>query len=100
PEYHVEWPLSPYHKSDAPAHKGRKLGKKKGLLDCPACETLSIRLGGQPCPNCGWEPKRRGEFIATAEGELGLVQGGRAKANKYGPFERAELHAKLTWLPG
>jgi DNA repair protein RadD len=96
PEDRVEWSLSPDHKAVAPAHRARKLGNKKGLLDCPACETLSIRLGGQPCPNCGWEPKRRGEFIATAEGELGLVQGGRAKANKYGPLERVEWHAMLA----
>ena len=88
--------LSPDHKAVAPAHQARKLRDKKGLLDCPACETLSIRLGGQPCPNCGWEPKRAGEFIATAEGELGLVQGGRAKANEYGPEARQQWHAMLT----
>ena len=96
PEDHVEWSLSPDHKAVAPAHQARKLRDKKGLLDCPACETLSIRLGGQPCPNCGWEPKRAGEFIATAEGELGLVQGGRAKANEYGPEARQQWHAMLT----
>ena len=96
PEDHVEWSLSPDHKAVAPAHQARKLGDKKGLLDRPVCETLSIRFCGQPCPNCGWEPKRPGEFIATADGELGLVQGGRAKAIEYGPFERAEWHAMLT----
>jgi DNA repair protein RadD len=74
----------------------RKLRDKKGLLDCPACETLSIRLGGQPCPNCGWEPKRAGEFIATTEGELGLVQGGRAKAHEYSPEARQRWYAMLT----
>jgi superfamily II DNA or RNA helicase len=94
PEDPVEWSLSPDHKAVAPAHQARKLRDKKGLLDCPACETL--RLGGQPCPNCGWKPKRRGEFIATAEGELGLVQGGRAKANEYGPEARQQWHAMLT----
>ena len=96
PEDHVEWSLSPDHKAVAPAHQARKLRDKKGLLDCPACKTLSIRLGGQPCPNCGWEPKRPGEFIATAEGELGLVQGGRAKANEYGPEARQQWYAMLT----
>src|SRR5262245_17138020 len=96
PEDRVEWSLSPDHKAVAPAHQARKLRDKKGLLDCPACETLSVRLGGQPCPNCGWEPKRRGEFIATAEGELGLVQGGRAKANEYSPGARQQWHAMLT----
>ena len=96
PEDHVAWSLSPDHKAVAPAHQARKLRDEKGLLDCPACETLSIRLGGQPCPNCGWEPKRAGEFIATAEGELGLVRGGRAKANEYGPEARQQWHAMLT----
>src|SRR5262249_60469422 len=80
----------------APAHRASTLRQKGGFLVPPACETLSIRWGGHPCPNCGWEPNRPGEFIATAEGELGLVQGGRAKANAYGPFERAEWHAMLT----
>ena len=96
PEDHVAWSLSPDHRAVAPAHQARKLRDKKGLLDCPACETLSIRLGGQPCPNCGWEPKRAGEFIATAEGELGLVQGGRAKANEYGPEARQRWLGMLT----
>jgi DNA repair protein RadD len=96
PEDHVAWSLSANHKATAPAHEARKQHDKKGLLDCPACHTLSIRLGGQLCPNCGWQPKRAGEFVATADGELGLVRDGKAKANTYNPATRDEWHGMLT----
>jgi DNA repair protein RadD len=98
PEDHVDWSLSPDHKAVAPAHEARKQRDKKVLLDCPACDTLSIRLGGQPCPNCGWLPKRAGEFVATAAGELGLVTGGRARGTNYDPATRALWHAMFVHI--
>ena len=67
PEDHVEWCLSPDHKAVA-AHQARKLRDKKGATRLPRLRDNLYLFGGQPCPNCGWEPKRPGEFIATAGG--------------------------------
>jgi DNA repair protein RadD len=98
PEDQVHWSLSPDHKAAAPAHQARKRHDRKGLLDCPACHTISIRLGGEPCPNCGWEPQRRGEYVAHVEGELGPVQGGRASVSAYDPDERQRWHGMLAFI--
>ena len=88
-------PYRPITRLSRPRTKRASSATRKGYSTAPPAR-LSIRLGGQPCPNCGWEPKRAGEFIATAEGELGVVQGGRAKANEYGPEARQQWHAMLT----
>jgi hypothetical protein len=41
-------------------------------------------------------PRRPAEFIATAAGELGLVQRGKARAHHYGPDEKTRWHAMLA----
>jgi superfamily II DNA or RNA helicase len=79
PEDHVAWTLDPDKHATAPQHQKRLTeGRHKGLLECSQCSAL--RLGGQPCPACGFMPRRPAEFIATREGDLGLVQGGIAAA--------------------
>jgi DNA repair protein RadD len=95
PEDHVVWSLDPDHKATAPAHEARKQRDKNGLLDCPACHTVSIRMGGEACPNCGWEPQRRGEYVAHVEGDLGLVKAGKTGAVTH---DRAHWHAMFHYI--
>jgi superfamily II DNA or RNA helicase len=79
PEDYVAWSLDPDKHASTPEHQKRLSEKRHGgLLECSQCSAL--RLGGQPCPACGFMPRRPAEFMATAEGDLGLVQGGIAAA--------------------
>jgi superfamily II DNA or RNA helicase len=94
PEDYVVWTLEPDKHAVAPEHQKRiSEGKHKGLIECSQCSAL--RLGGKPCPACGFMPRRPAEFIATAAGELGLVERGKAKIH-YGPAEKVQWHAMLA----
>jgi DNA repair protein RadD len=76
PEDRVDWTLEPDRHAEAPAHQARLQDKARGLIDCTQCSAL--RLGGQACPACGFLPKRPAQYIAHIEGDLGLVNGGKA----------------------
>jgi DNA repair protein RadD len=97
PEDRVTWTLDPDEHATAPEHQKRlsEHRHKGGLIECSQCSAL--RLGGQPCPACGFLPKRPAEFVATADGELGLVQRGKAKVS-YDSFQKAEWHAMLAGI--
>jgi len=56
PEDRVEWTLSPDRQASAPEHTKRQSSYESKLIECTQCSTL--RLGGKPCPNCGFLPKR------------------------------------------
>jgi DNA repair protein RadD len=96
PGDHVEWQLDPDRRSVAPAHQARLEHKAPSLLECPQCQTL--RMGGKPCPNCGFMPKRRGEYVAIREGDLGLVESGKAKAPIYDQATRERWHSMLAMI--
>jgi DNA repair protein RadD len=93
PEDRVEWTLSPDRQASAPEHTKRQSSYESKLIECTQCSTL--RLGGKPCPNCGFLPKRPAEYTPHVEGNLGLVTNGKAKA---GVFDPAEWHAMLTHI--
>jgi DNA repair protein RadD len=52
-------------------------------------------MGGEACPNCGWEPQRRGEYVAHVEGDLGLVKAGKTGAVTH---DRAHWHAMFHYI--
>jgi DNA repair protein RadD len=93
PEDCVEWTLSPDRRATAPEHTKRQSSYESKLIECSQCSTL--RLGGKPCPNCGFLPKRPAEYTPHVEGNLGLVTNGKAKA---GVFDPAEWQAMLTFI--
>jgi len=96
PEDHVEWTLDPDRRAEAPAHVARLERHAPALLECSQCSGL--RLGGKPCPNCGFLPQRQPSNVLVADGELGLVQGGRAKSHTYDAEERARWHGMLVYI--
>jgi DNA repair protein RadD len=93
PEDRVEWTLDPDRRATAPEHQKRQSSHESKLIECTQCSTL--RLGGKPCPNCGFLPKRPAQYMAHVEGNLGLVTNGKAKA---GVFDPAQWHAMLTHI--
>jgi DNA repair protein RadD len=95
PEDRVLWTLDPDLRATAPEHTKRESRYESKLIECSQCSTL--RVGGKPCPKCGFMPKRPAEFIATAAGELGLVKGGRAVVH-YDQIEKDRWHDMLTYI--
>ena len=94
PEDYVEWTLDTDRRAVAPAHQARLERKVPGLLQCTQCSAL--RLGGKPCPSCGFLPRRPPRDVFIAHGELGLVSGGRATPSVYDPTTRKLWHAMLA----
>jgi DNA repair protein RadD len=93
PEDRVTWTLDPDRQATSPEHQKRLSSHESKLLECSQCG--HVRAGGKPCPDCGFLPQRPAEFVATAAGELGLVERGRASVS-YGPIEKAQWHGMLT----
>jgi DNA repair protein RadD len=93
PEDRIEWTLDPDRHATAPEHTKRQSSRESKLVECSQCSTL--RVGGLPCPNCGFLPKRPGEFVCTGDGELGLVVGGKTKAPVYDEAARVEFFQQL-----
>jgi len=96
PEDRVEWTLDPERRAESPAHIARLERRDGKLLECTQCSAL--RLAGQPCPHCGFLPKRPPRDVFAADGELGLVQGGRANGQTYDAEARARWHGMLSYI--
>ena len=91
PEDHVEWTLDVDRRAENPTHQNRRGDER--LRECPSCQAV---MTSPPCGNCGWMPApRRGRDVDIADGELGLVIGGRARAPVYDLAERRRWHAML-----
>ena len=95
PEDPVEWTLAIDRRAANPAHEKRKVGGEFRLRECPECNAL---MAIPPCGHCGWLPKPRARDVEVADGELGLVIGGRAQAPLYDPATRARWHGMLAFI--
>jgi superfamily II DNA or RNA helicase len=95
PEDRVEWTLDPERKATSPGHAERLASHQARLIECSQCSAL--RMGGQPCPACGFLPRRPAQYVAHVEGDLGLVERGRASVS-YGPEDRRRWHAMLLYI--
>jgi superfamily II DNA or RNA helicase len=96
PEDRVVWTLDGERKVEAPAHQARLEHRAAGLIECTQCSAL--RLGGKPCPACGFMPKRPAEYVRIQDGDLGLVTSGRAAPTYYDPETRAQWHGMLIYI--
>jgi DNA repair protein RadD len=80
PEDHIEWTLDVDRRAENPTQARRERGEEPKLRECPSCKTV---MAAPPCHACGWMPApRRGQDRAFADGELGLVIGGKAQAER------------------
>jgi superfamily II DNA or RNA helicase len=95
PEDHVEWTLDTDRQATNKTHERRQIGAEARLHKCPACDAL---MTAPPCLACGWMPKPRARDIEVIDGELGLVQSGRAQPHEHDPVERERWHSMLTQI--
>jgi DNA repair protein RadD len=96
PEDPVEWTLDPERRATSPTHTARLTTNISKLIECSQCGAL--RLGGQPCPHCGFLPRRPPRDVFVADGELGLVTNGRARPAPNDPETRAHWHAMFAHI--
>ena len=67
------------------------------ILACSQCS--AIRTAGKPCPECGFLPKRRGEYLQVIDGDLQRIErDGRQHPNAYTPEQKREFHRMLVYL--
>jgi DNA repair protein RadD len=90
----VEWTLDPEQRAESAKHVARtEFGSKSRILECTQCGGL--RTGGEPCPCCGFLPVAPPRPVPIIDGDLGLVEGGRARPSEYNLHE---WHAMLTHI--
>jgi DNA repair protein RadD len=97
-EDHVEWQLDPEKRAESPTHNARlRSGDSSRLLECSRCETM--RVAGEPCPNCGFLPQRPPQAIVFKDGDLGLVDRAQRTAQAWSdPDERLRWHGMLAHI--
>ena len=93
PEDRVEWTLDPEHRAIAPAHQKRQGNRESKLVECSQCSTL--RMGGQPCPCCGFLPRRPAEYVAHIDGDLGLVVNGHVRKGDMTQEQQLQFYLEL-----
>ena len=90
----VIWTLHEDERAEAPVQAGRS-----GLVACSQCS--AIRTAGKPCPNCGFMPKRPGEYMAVRDGELQhLDRNGKLHPNHYNDDQKHDFHRMLVYIAG
>jgi DNA repair protein RadD len=92
PEDHVEWTLDVDGRAATPAQARRKAGLEPRLHECPACKAIMVK---PPCGACGWMPQPKARNIDFEEGRLGLVVGGKSRAQQYTSEEKARWYQML-----
>jgi superfamily II DNA or RNA helicase len=92
PEDHVDWTLDTDRQAKNPAHEKRKDGIEPKLHECPSCSAIMVK---PPCGNCGWMPQPKARDIDFEDGELGLVVGGKSRAQQYTTEQKIIWHRML-----
>ena len=94
----VIWSLDPDTKAETPAHEARDLSPStRALLACTKCS--AVRTAGKPCPECGFMPRRPGEYLTIREGELAhLDRDGRQHNHHFDADERKRWHRMLAYI--
>ena len=94
-EDEVCWTLDPDTRAESPEHSARCTdGSQSRLLECSQCG--AIRIAGEPCSACGFLPTPPPLPFTIGVGDLGLVEGRKARAAEYDPAQRMEWLGMLT----
>jgi len=93
PEDSVVWTLDPDQLAVSPEHAKRSERSETALIECTQCSAM--RMGGKPCPACGFMPKRPARDVVFADGNLSLVSG---EAREPSIEERIAFHAELRQI--
>jgi DNA repair protein RadD len=93
----IAWTLDVAKRADNTEHAASERRGVSRLIECSQCGAL--RKGGEPCPQCGFQPKRRPDAIIFRDGELARVdRNTRQPVQSSDPNERMKWHAMLTYI--
>jgi len=93
----VIWTLDPDLKAETPAQEARSAHAERELLTCSECS--AVRTAGKPCPECGFMPKRPGEYLHVRDGDLARVErDGTCHPHHYTEGECKTFYAELAWI--
>ena len=96
-EDEVPWTLDEDTKAAAPAHEARSAASTSLLLACTNCS--AIRTAGKPCPQCGFMPRRPGEYLHVRDGDLArLERDGSLRHHEYSAEQRVMFQAMLAHI--
>ncbi len=96
-EDEVHWTLDVDRRAENPTHARRTRDTTQRLVECSQCSAL--RKGGEACPACGFQPRRKADGIVFRDGELARVDRNSRTAEALNdPSERARWHAMLAWI--
>jgi len=106
PDDEIEWSLDSDRRiaPTAQAARNRAVNKERdgGILECqapskdwPRTICGALRIGGQPCPECGHLPKRAAEYVKVRDGDLVLFG---ASATKPHQADIVRWLAMLLWI--
>jgi superfamily II DNA or RNA helicase len=91
PEDLIQWTLNPDQVAASPEHAKRNERSQTSLIECTQCSAM--RMGGKPCPNCGFMPRRPARDVFFADGNLSLVSGEARETTSV--QERIAFYAEL-----
>ncbi len=96
PEDDIEWSLEPDRKAVNRTHASRGTYEKPDLVSCPECSAL--RLEGQKCPACGWQPRAKPQAVEVQDGDLVRLQrDGSQKPEDWPQDRRDGFYGQLKW---
>lgn len=96
-EDEIKWTLDITKRADNPTQNERDRLAICRPIECTQCGAL--RKGGEPCPHCGFLPKRQPDAIVFREGELARVdRQTRTVQPVSDPNERMRWHAMLAGI--
>ena len=97
-EDRVEWTLDPERRARSRAHEQRSGSQMSRLIECSQCS--SIRIAGEPCPHCGFIPRRKPRAVDVADGDLALVDPTSRRINGivYDRAAQNQWHAMLAHI--
>jgi DNA repair protein RadD len=87
----VLWTLNPDKVAVSPEHASRSERSETALIECSQCSAM--RMGGKPCPACGFMPRRPARDVFFADGNLSLVSGEARETTTV--EQRIEFYAEL-----
>jgi superfamily II DNA or RNA helicase len=92
----ITWTLRDDHRVQNKSHASRMSQKGVTLAQCPECS--GIRFRGQPCPSCGWRPRRGAEIIEVVDADLALIDGNNIKKQNWNDIAKSYFHAQLLYI--
>jgi superfamily II DNA or RNA helicase len=94
----VVWFLDEDRRAESPEQEARSSAPTTcELLTCSECS--AVRMAGNPCPQCGHMPKRRGEHLDVIDGDLARVdRRGRLHPRDWTPEMKRDFQQQLLGI--